>query len=1074
MDTVKLGAPMPGENKCPQCGTPLTPGALAGLCPACLLKQGVADETATGGAPSSFVPPSVSDLALLFPQLEILELIGKGGMGAVYKARQKQLDRIVALKILPPGIGNDPAFAERFTREAKALAKLNHPGIVTLYEFGRADLPVNPNVGTAQQRSPACQTYFFLMEFVDGVTLRQLLHTGRISPREALAIVPQICDALQFAHDHGIVHRDIKPENILLDRRGRVKVADFGLAKLVGDVGQAFQPAGSGDFPVASSDAGNTGPESPVNRQAGKPALQPSLTDANKVMGTPNYMAPEQVNNPAEVDHRADIYALGVVFYQMLTGELPGKRIEAPSKKVHIDVRLDEVVLRALEKKPELRYQQASILKTQVETIASGNEETEVMSQAEWQSPAFGWGWFVGKLFGVTFTSPKAFTLANLSALGFLGSLGFLSYLPWPGLQHLSGLFGFYGAFGLAGFAFLVEKSERAKAAAARLGHKSPPPPLDCPLSMTKWLALMDAGSYAQSWEVAAPYFQQSLTKEEWVIRLEKARRPCGDIRFRKMVSIVETVRGSRYEAKFASDFECLPAATETVTYAKQPGGGWLPIGYLIRPRQLEAEGKEVEESSSARAAVSGKYPWQLVVLALFFIVEGLPSVWDLGKSIASGPFPIGFNSGIICIPIGIGLLRLRPWWRKAAILMLLLVLAMVLVGGVFALAGVPLSGMRGTVLFGFWIKEPALGGLINLLFLILTVWQYMVLIRPDVKALFQKRGFYRPLTEWAVLLVAVAVSGLIAVAIQRPRDNSSAQTGGPHIPALASENLPAGSIIERVVGDVSRHGSPELLNLETGQLSTMQDVLGNRWLNYYSGSADQLARLRSAHVDIGGNAGAKKPGIIVWGCAVQSWGNAFWDLAYEPDKKEPGWNNKSFRDIFSELPPAPADACNVLPGDLPQSWLLKTRTGTCVVLQITGFTENPRGVKLRYKLVQSNSVSDEENLSNAAPVVVETFPISGRRDVEPGEATVRVRFSKEMEDGSWSWSTAWENSTPEFIDEPAYDGSRRTCSMKVKLEPGRTYGFWLNSGKFGNFKDTAGRSAVPYLLIFQTKTNQN
>ena len=201
--------------KCPQCGTPLPAGALAGLCPACLLKQGVADETATGGQAPSFHPPSVAELAPLFPQLEILEIIGKGGMGAVYKARQKELDRLVALKILPPGIGRDAAFAGRFAREARALAKLNHPGIVTLYEFGRVD-------GSDSQPSTLNlqPLYYFLMEFVDGVNLRQLLHAGRIAPREALAIVPQICDALQFAHDQGIVHRDIKPENILLDRRG--------------------------------------------------------------------------------------------------------------------------------------------------------------------------------------------------------------------------------------------------------------------------------------------------------------------------------------------------------------------------------------------------------------------------------------------------------------------------------------------------------------------------------------------------------------------------------------------------------------------------------------------------------------------------------------------------------------------------------------------------------------------------------------------------------------------------------------------------------------------------------------
>lgn len=349
---------MPEGNKCPQCGTPLPTGALAGLCPACLLKAGVVADSVTEGKQPIFNPPSVAELAAKFPQLEILELIGKGGMGAVYKARQRQLDRIVALKILPPGIGDDPAFAERFAREAKALAKLNHPGIVTIYDFGRAD-----------------GLFYFFMEFVDGVNLRQLLRAGRISAREALAIVPQICDALQFAHDQGIVHRDIKPENILLDRRGRVKVADFGLAKIV-ECGRS----GHSDVESASSTASSPAASAGGSAAPGTGALQ-DLTGAGKTMGTPQYMAPEQKEHPDAVDHRADIYALGVVFYQMLTGELPGKKIEPPSNKVSIDVRLDEVVLRALEKKPELRYQQASVLKTQVETIASENQKSGVRSQ---------------------------------------------------------------------------------------------------------------------------------------------------------------------------------------------------------------------------------------------------------------------------------------------------------------------------------------------------------------------------------------------------------------------------------------------------------------------------------------------------------------------------------------------------------------------------------------------------------------------------------------------------------------------------------------------------------------------
>jgi len=191
---------MDPEHKCSTCGKALGANAPGGLCPECLIKAGLGSgvdiglETQPGAARPAFVPPPIAELAGKFPQLEILELIGKGGMGAVYKARQRELDRIVALKILPPDIGQDAAFAERFAREARALAKLNHPGIVTLYEFGRAD-----------------GLYFFLMEYVDGVNLRQLLSGGRVSAREALAIVPQICDALQYAHDHGIVHRDIKP-----------------------------------------------------------------------------------------------------------------------------------------------------------------------------------------------------------------------------------------------------------------------------------------------------------------------------------------------------------------------------------------------------------------------------------------------------------------------------------------------------------------------------------------------------------------------------------------------------------------------------------------------------------------------------------------------------------------------------------------------------------------------------------------------------------------------------------------------------------------------------------------------
>jgi predicted Ser/Thr protein kinase len=248
-------------------------------------------------------------------------------MGIVFKVRQPQLDRFVALKILAPGRTEAARFAERFQREAQALARLSHPNIVTIHDFGQAG-----------------PFYFLLMEFVDGVNLRQLVRARKLQPKEALAIVPPICDALQFAHDRGVVHRDIKPENILLDKDGRVKIADFGIAKMLGS-----EPATEG-------------------------------MDESQPAGTPHYMAPEQDELPRQADHRADIYSLGVVLYELLTGELPGKPIEPPSTRVHevrIDVRLDEVVLRALEREPERRYQTAADLKSAVNTISGSGSVSD-------------------------------------------------------------------------------------------------------------------------------------------------------------------------------------------------------------------------------------------------------------------------------------------------------------------------------------------------------------------------------------------------------------------------------------------------------------------------------------------------------------------------------------------------------------------------------------------------------------------------------------------------------------------------------------------------------------------------
>jgi serine/threonine protein kinase len=304
---------------CPNCQAPVPAEAPQGLCPKCLL-MGVSVPTEAGQSSAAAPPPSLARVAMAFPQLEILEFVGQGGMGLVYKARQPHLDRLVALKLLIEKPGADPTFSERFNREARVLARLSHPHIVAVHDFGRVE-----------------GFFYLVMEFVDGVNLRQAMRAGRFTPQQAFALVPKICDALQYAHEEGVLHRDIKPENLLLDTRGRIKIADFGIAKLLGE----------------------------------KKDLM--LTASGAAVGTPHYMAPEQLERPQDVDQRADIYSLGVVFYEMLTGELPIGRFAPPSEKAPVDPRVDPVVLRALEKERERRFQSAGEVKTRVESITASS-----------------------------------------------------------------------------------------------------------------------------------------------------------------------------------------------------------------------------------------------------------------------------------------------------------------------------------------------------------------------------------------------------------------------------------------------------------------------------------------------------------------------------------------------------------------------------------------------------------------------------------------------------------------------------------------------------------------------------
>ncbi len=321
------------------------------------------------------------------PDYELAESLGRGGMGAVFRARQINLDREVAIKVLLPPPAEVVGWSERFQREAQALARLVHPGIVTVHDFGEAE-------GLA----------WIVMELVDGADLRQMLDEGRLPQKEALAIVPALCEALQYAHDRGVVHRDIKPENVLFDRFGGVKLVDFGLAKLSGEDG----------------------------------GLQ--LTRTHQAMGTFRYMAPEQLERPREVDHRADLFSLGVVFYEMLTGHVPAGVVEPPSRTAGVDAVLDDVVLSTLEREPGRRPQSAAELerdlkglgetsagKSPAATPGDAPPAPEEPSAGAWTPP----------------TLPGSFDLADLVAVlaipfSFLAALA--SQLQLEGRDNAAGL----------------------------------------------------------------------------------------------------------------------------------------------------------------------------------------------------------------------------------------------------------------------------------------------------------------------------------------------------------------------------------------------------------------------------------------------------------------------------------------------------------------------------------------------------------------------------------------------------------------------------------------------------------
>ena len=293
------------------------PTRIGELKPDELLVRAMRSVRMTGGSAGLWIPPTDEEVARLFPQYEMLGMIGRGGMGAVYKARQISLDRFVAIKLLPLEVSVDRGFADRFVREAQTMARLNHPHIISVYDFGK----------TMEGH------LYFAMEYVDGVDLHEMTHGPGIAPAQALEIIAEVCDALEYAHGKGVVHRDIKPANIMVNTEGSVKVADFGLARRLDN---AANPRGH--------------------------------TVLGTVLGTPDYMAPEQMRG-IEVDHRADVYSLGVLLYEMLCKEVPRGFFEPPSKRIGVDMSIDDVVKKAMQQLPERRYQRTSEMRAEVEQI---------------------------------------------------------------------------------------------------------------------------------------------------------------------------------------------------------------------------------------------------------------------------------------------------------------------------------------------------------------------------------------------------------------------------------------------------------------------------------------------------------------------------------------------------------------------------------------------------------------------------------------------------------------------------------------------------------------------------------
>jgi Flp pilus assembly protein TadD len=894
-------------------------------------------------------------------------------------------------------------------------------------------------------------------------------------------------------------------------------------------------------------------------------------------MGTPKYMSPEQITAPGEVDNRADIYALGVVFYQMLTGELPGKKIEPPSKKVQIDVRLDEVVLRALEQNPDRRYQQVSEVKTCVETIiATPGSSRREEAQTEFRS--------------------RLGTIAALPTTRFSKAIGWIWLAVFAGFFFLLLNDHFFGLndkawhyYNWCFFIFLSVSSVELLFRIIRAKKTKTPEALGAVKSLLR--PMLIAGSIAfllvvylvvlrahQSHPIKSDYIGQASFPKGDFIDITSVERSKNQMTVKGRYNLVShdrallalyitTMNDIRVPtdatqqmqiSKGRGDFELIDsrviAGTPHVSmYAD--GKSFADLYFTVKAGATASAAEQIngafDELSQLKGMPSGRQ-YELNVGGKEVMGDGDDflrrrtgaEILDSGLSSGCGDYAIAFvwlmeNRGFQTLLIDsaeVSLTSLKDHFSGHV------VVAVRDSANVRWLLADPTNkriitnnwSTSDKTFYGdrYWIgycgpleKYPAHSpGELK---------DFYARTLADVPVDFWNRHIFKFNFKIDPSLIG-ADGSYLAPNVLRLAENQNAALAQFHIHPETEIN------ILLVIGNddasdkltwTDERGWVCTVGLQSGCslgfVTYMQNVV--------AAAPPERLRNKQPQATAGGASAAQlaQEGWQLWQArkldkaaakfqqAVQlapgdanAWNGLGWATfnAGQPVEAE-----NAFQKVLSLEPNHPAALNGLGQIDLSlgkydeaETYLLRAAPqapaawfGLARLYLLQGkfdqaetwaqkIVDSGQGDATAQKMLQaakekklsgalrlllephtnqsSPPETDRLTLAEQPPVVVETFPVSGAREVQPGETEIRVRFSKPMADGSWSWSTAWENSTPEFIGQPHYEADGRTCAVKVKLEPGRTYAFWLNSNQFKNFTDRAGQAAVPYLLIFQTQ----